>query len=56
MTGLGLLWEDFGRLDEAEELYRQALVRAESADGSEPDEVAGIAAALARLLERRGCG
>lgn len=55
MTSLGLLWEDFGRVDEAEELYRQALNRAELAGGSEPDEVAGIAAALAGLLERRGC-
>lgn len=55
MTGLGLLWEDSGRIDEAEELYRQALNRAELAAGSDPDEVAGIAAALAGLLERRGC-
>lgn len=55
MTGLGLLWEDFGRLEEAEELYRQALNRAEVTAGAEPDEVAGIAAALAGLLERRGC-
>lgn len=53
MAGLGLLCEGLGRLDEAEELYRQALVRAERAVGSEPDEVAGIAAALAGLLERR---
>ncbi len=53
MTGLGLLWEGLGRQDEAEELYRQALVRAEGATGSEPDEVAGIAAALSGLLERR---
>jgi len=54
MTGLGLLWEGFGRLDEAEELYRQALVRAEVAAGAEPAQVAGIAAALSGLLERRG--
>jgi tetratricopeptide (TPR) repeat protein len=54
MTGLGLLWEGLGRVEEAEELYRQALARAESAPGPEPDEVAGIAAALAGLLERRG--
>ena len=55
MTGLGLLWEGLGRIDEAEELYRQALVRAELADSTDPDEVAGIAAALAGLLQRRGC-
>jgi tetratricopeptide (TPR) repeat protein len=55
MAGLGLLWEGLGRVDEAEELYRQALVRAEVADSTEPDEVAGIAAALAGLLQRRGC-
>ncbi len=53
MTGLGLLWEGLGRPDEAEELYRQALVRAELTAGAEPDEVAGIAAALSGLLERR---
>lgn len=53
MTGLGLLWEGLGRVDEAEELYRQALARAELAGGAEPDQVAGIAAALAGLLERR---
>lgn len=56
MTGLGLLWEGFGRLDEAEELYRQALVRAETIGVCEPDEVAGIAAALSGLLERRAGG
>jgi tetratricopeptide (TPR) repeat protein len=55
MAGLGLLWEGLGRLDEAEEIYRQALSRAEHAAGAEPDDVAGIAAALAGLLERRGC-
>lgn len=53
MTSLGLLWEDLGRVEEAEEVYRQALIRAEVAAGAEPDEVAGIAAALAGLLERR---
>lgn len=41
MAGLGMLWEGLGRLDEAEELYRQALVRAELADSIDPDEVAG---------------
>ena len=54
MTSLGLLWEGLGRVEEAEDLYRQALVRAEASPGSEPDEVAGIAAALSGLLERRG--
>ncbi len=54
MTSLGLLCEGLGQLDEAEDLYRQALVRAEAAPVSEPDEVAAIAAALAGLLERRG--
>ncbi|HVL07192.1 MAG TPA: tetratricopeptide repeat protein [Acidimicrobiales bacterium] len=53
MVGLGMLWEGLGRVDEAEEIYRQALSRAEAAAGTEPDEVAGIAAALAGLLERR---
>ena len=53
MAGLGLLWEGLGRLDEAEDLYRQALVRAEASVGSDPYEVAGIAAALAGLLQRR---
>ena len=53
MAGLGLLWEGLGRVDEAEEIYRQALSRAEHAAGAEPDDVAGIAAALAGLLERR---
>jgi tetratricopeptide (TPR) repeat protein len=56
MTGLGMLWEGLGRVEEAEEIYRQALVRAESVAGAEPDEVAGIAAALAGLLERRQVG
>ncbi|HEX2047585.1 MAG TPA: tetratricopeptide repeat protein [Acidimicrobiales bacterium] len=54
MTSLGLLWEGLGRVDEAEDLYRQALVRAEASPGSDPDELAGIAAALSGLLERRG--
>lgn len=54
MTSLGLLCEGLGRVEEAEDLYRQALVRAETSPGSEPDEVAGIAAALSGLLERRG--
>ena len=49
MAGLGLLWEGLGRVDEAEDVYRQALSRAEVAAGTEPDEVAGIAAALAIL-------
>lgn len=53
MAGLGLVWEGLGRVDEAEDLYRQALVRAEAAVGSDPYEVAGIAAALAGLLQRR---
>lgn len=53
MTALGLLCEGLGRVDEAEDLYRQALVRAEGAAGCEPHEVAGIAASLAGLLERR---
>ena len=56
MAGLGLLWEGLGRVEEAEDIYRQALVRAESAAGAEPDEVAGIAAALSGLLERRRLG
>lgn len=54
MTGLGLLCEGLGQLEEAEDLYRQALVRAEGSPGADPDEVAGIAAALSGLLERRG--
>ena len=54
MTGLGVLCEKLGRPEEAEELYRQALVRAEASPRSEPEEVAGIAAALAGLLQRRG--
>lgn len=53
MTALGLLCEGAGRPAEAEELYRHALARAESASAPDPDEVAGIAAALAGLLERR---
>ena len=53
MTALGLLSEGLGRSDEAEELYRQALTRAEGGGGSDAGEVAGIAAALAGLLERR---
>ena len=53
MTSLGLLCEGLGRVEEAEDLYRQALVRAEASPGSEPVEVAGIAAALSGLLERR---
>ena len=53
MASLGLLWEGLGRLDEAEEIYRQALSRAEKVAGSQPDDVAGLAAALAGLLERR---
>lgn len=56
MTGLGVLWEGLGRVDEAEELFRQALARAEASAGSDPDEVAGIAAALSGLLQRRGGG
>lgn len=54
MTALGLLSEGLGRVDEAEELYRQALTRAEAGAVSNADEVAGIAAALAGLLARRG--
>jgi tetratricopeptide (TPR) repeat protein len=53
MTALGLLCEGLGRPDEAEELYRHALARAEAAAAPDPDELAGIAAALSRLLERR---
>lgn len=53
MTALGRLWEDLGRLDEAEDLYRQALARSELAAGDDLDGVAGMAAALAGLLERR---
>jgi len=53
MAALGLLWEGLGRLDEAEELYRHALVRAEAAAGADANGVAGIAAALSGLLERR---
>ena len=54
MTSLGTMCEALGRMEEAEDLYRQALVRAEASPGSDPDQVAGIAAALAGLLERRG--
>jgi tetratricopeptide (TPR) repeat protein len=53
MAALGRLWEGFGRLDEAEDLYRQALARSESGAGDDLDGVAGVAAALAGLLERR---
>jgi tetratricopeptide (TPR) repeat protein len=53
MTSLGLLCEGLGRVEEAEDLYRQALVRAEGSPRSDPDELAGIAAALSGLLERR---
>ena len=53
MTALGRLWEGFGRLDEAEDLYRQALARSEAAVGDDLDGIAGMAAALAGLLERR---
>jgi tetratricopeptide (TPR) repeat protein len=54
MTALGCLWEGVGRLEEAEDLYRQALARSESATGDDLDSVAGMSAALAGLLERRG--
>jgi tetratricopeptide (TPR) repeat protein len=53
MTALGRLWEGLGRLEEAEDLYRQALARSESATGDDLDCVAGMSAALAGLLERR---
>jgi hypothetical protein len=53
MTALGLSCEGLGRLEEAEELYRHALIRAEGAPSPDPGEVAGIAAALSGLLERR---
>jgi tetratricopeptide (TPR) repeat protein len=53
MTALGLLCEGLGRGDEAEELYRHALARAEAAAAPDPDELAGIAAALSGLLEHR---
>lgn len=53
MTALGRLWEGIGRLEEAEDLYRQALARSESAPGDDLDGVAGMSAALAGLLERR---
>lgn len=55
MAGLGLVWEGLGRIDEAEDIFRQALVRAESGAGTDADEVAAIAAALSGLIERRGC-
>lgn len=54
MTALGRLWEGLGRLDEAEDLYRQALARSEPVTGDDLDGVAGMSAALAGLLERRG--
>lgn len=53
MTALGRLWEGAGRLEEAEDIYRQALARSESATGDDLDGVAGMSAALAALLERR---
>jgi tetratricopeptide (TPR) repeat protein len=53
MAGLGLLCEGLDRTEEAEGLYRQALARAEAATSVDPDEVAGIAASLSGLLERR---
>ena len=53
MTALGRLWEGLGRLEEAEDLYRQALARSEAAPGDDLDGVAGMSAALAGLLERR---
>ena len=53
MTALGRLWEGLGRLQEAEDLYRQALARSELTTGEDLDGVAGMTAALARLLERR---
>lgn len=53
MSALALVCEGQGRNLEAEELYRQALARAEVACEPDPDEVAGIAAALSGLLERR---
>jgi tetratricopeptide (TPR) repeat protein len=53
MTALGRLWEGLGRLEEAEDLYRQALARSESTTGDDLDGVAGMTAALAGLLERR---
>ena len=53
MTALGRLWEGLGRVEEAEDLYRQALSRSETAPGADLDGVAGMSAALAGLLERR---
>lgn len=53
MTALGRLWEGLGRLEEAEDLFRQALARSESTPGADLDGVAGMSAALAGLIERR---
>jgi tetratricopeptide (TPR) repeat protein len=52
MAALARLCEGLGRPREAEDLYRQALARAQAAAGSDPDEVAGIAAALSGLRDR----
>lgn len=56
MTAIGLLCEGLGRDDEAEDLYRQALRRSGAGAGRDPNEEAGIAAALSCLLERRARG